>query len=186
RRPGLSRNWTPALSCEITAASNLPMPISRMSPAGDRPLSCSAKMRHAASPAISPSCQGFFASEFLSACLLRSSASTHAPISAPQRSARGSCSVRWYLEFLSPLCSPAQPPSCTTLQQRVVFRPVLRSEHQTVAVNLLAAFLRPVKLLASQCQHLESGCIVDLILAQDGAPQVSAGFAQLGRWFCRR
>jgi hypothetical protein len=52
---GLSRNKTPVLLSAITAASSSPMFISRMSPAGDRPPSCSAKTRRGGSRPISPS-----------------------------------------------------------------------------------------------------------------------------------
>jgi hypothetical protein len=46
RRLGLSRNWTPVLSCAITAASNSRTSISKMSRGDARQPSCSARMRH--------------------------------------------------------------------------------------------------------------------------------------------
>ncbi len=51
RRPGLSRNWTPALSCATTTARRSPVCISRMSPAGERRPSCLPSLTARPSPA---------------------------------------------------------------------------------------------------------------------------------------
>ncbi len=65
--PVRRRNRTPASSCATTTGSSLRMSISRMSWGGDRRRSCSPKMRHEGSRAISPSCRSYCASRKLRA-----------------------------------------------------------------------------------------------------------------------
>src|SRR5262249_1835472 len=66
----------------------------------------------------------------------------------------------------------ANKPACGqfSLQQRMILRPGLGPDHEPIAINLLATFLSPVKLLTSEREHLKTSGVVDLVLAQDLAP----------------
>jgi hypothetical protein len=58
RRPGLSMNAAPHSPCVTPTGRRSPMSISRRSPAGDQPPSCSRKMMRGGLRRISPSCRG--------------------------------------------------------------------------------------------------------------------------------
>ena len=59
RRPGLSRNWTLALSCATMTVSNLRTSTSRMSLGGDQRASCSPKMKPEGLRRTSRGCQSY-------------------------------------------------------------------------------------------------------------------------------